>query len=104
MIDQQIRTQLTIKIMLRVASGEQVSVCLGQGYGSSISPKSIGVSQRGGLWIVGLPDSAEPVRGRAHWVSDADVAARVAQTRHLTPTYAAVFGSGNDNDEIEEVF
>ena len=103
-IDQQIRTQLTIKIMLRVASGEQVAVCLGQGYASSISPKSIGVSQRGGLWIVGLPDNAEPVRARAHWVSDADVAARVAATRHLTPTHAAVFGAGDGPDEIEEIF
>ena len=102
-IDQQIRTQLTIKIMLRVASGEQVNVCLGQGYGSSISPKSIGVSQRGGLWIVGLPDAAEPVRGRAHWVSDADVATRVAATRHLTPSYEAVFG-GPATEPIEEVF
>lgn len=102
-IDQQIRTQLTIKIMLRVASGEQVNVCLGQGYGSSISPKSIGVSQRGGLWIVGLPDNAEPVRGRAHWVSDADVAARVAATRHLAPSYAAVFG-GATTEPVEEAY
>jgi S-DNA-T family DNA segregation ATPase FtsK/SpoIIIE len=103
-IDQQIRTQLTIKIMLRVASGEQVAVCLGQGYAKSISPKSIGVSQRGGLWIVGLPDAAEPVRARAHWVSDADVAARVAETRHLTPSHASVFGANHEPDEIEEAF
>ena len=37
-IDQQIRTQLTIRIMLRVASGEQVNVILGQGYGIHRSP------------------------------------------------------------------
>ena len=84
-IDQQIRTQLTIRIMLRVASGEQVNVCLGQGYGRTVSPTSIGPTERGGLWIVGLPNAPEPVRGRAHWVSDHDVAARVAATRHLTP-------------------
>lgn len=101
-LDQQIRTQLTIKIMLRVASGEQVNVCLGQGYGSSISPKSIGVSQRGGLWIVGLPGDPEPVRGRAHWVSDADVAARVAATAHLTPSFEVVFG--NQVESAEEAY
>ena len=103
-IDQQIRTQLTIKIMLRVASGEQVNVCRGQGYGSSISPKSIGVSQRGGLWIVGLPDNAEPVRGRAHWVTDNDVTARTAATRHLTPTHHTVFGTSSGSGEIEEAY
>lgn len=102
-IDQQIRTQLTIKIMLRVASGEQVAVCLGEGYGRSISPKSIGVSQRGGLWIVGLPDNAEPVRARSHWVSDADVGARVAQTAHLTPSHQTVFGPPSE-DLIEEPY
>ncbi len=91
-IDQQIRTQLTIKIMLRVASGEQVAVCLGQGYASAVSPTSIGPAERGGLWIVGLPDSGKPIRGRAHWVSDSAVASRVAATRHLTPSYASVFG------------
>jgi hypothetical protein len=89
--------------MLRVASGEQVRVCLGQGYGHNISPKSIGPNERGGLWIVGLPDAAEPVRGRAHWVSDADVAARVAATRHLTPTQAQVFGT-DEPDAIEETY
>lgn len=91
-LDQQIRTQMTIRIMLRVASGEQVAVCLGQGYGSTISPTSIGPSERGGLWIVGLPDTVVPTRGRAHWVTDTAVAARVAATRHLTPTHADVFG------------
>ena len=91
-IDQQIRTQLTIKIMLRVASGEQVAVCLGQGYANAISPKSIGPAEKGGLWIVGLPDSAKPIRARAHLVTDSDVAARVAATSHLTPSVESVFG------------
>ena len=91
-IDQQIRTQLTIKIMLRVASGEQVAVCLGQGYANAISPKSIGPAEKGGLWIVGLPDSAKPIRARAHLVTDSDVAARVAATAHLAPSVESVFG------------
>lgn len=96
-IDQQIRTQLTIKIMLRVASGEQVAVCLGQGYANAISPKSIGPSERGGLWIVGLPDSGKPIRGRSHWVSDAGVTTRAATTAHLTPTFESVFGKDHSD-------
>jgi S-DNA-T family DNA segregation ATPase FtsK/SpoIIIE len=99
-IDQQIRTQLTIRIMLRVASGEQVNVILGQGYASTVSPTSIAPGERGGLWIVGTPDAPRPVRARAHWVSDADVAARVAATRHLTPDHATVFGA-LDSDPTE---
>jgi S-DNA-T family DNA segregation ATPase FtsK/SpoIIIE len=91
-LDQQIRTQLTVKVMLRVASGEQVNVCLGQGYGSTVSPTSIGPAERGGLWIVGTPDAPRPLRARAHWVTDHDVTARVAATRHLTPNYSTVFG------------
>ena len=93
---------MSIRIMLRVASGEQVNVCLGQGYGSSISPKSIGVAQRGGLWVVGLPDDPEPVRGRAHWVSDADVAARVEATAHLASSIETVFGQHANS--IEEAY
>ena len=100
-IDQQIRTQLTIRVMLRVVSGEQVNVCLGQGYATTISPKSIGPSERGGLWIAGLPDSALPIRGRAHWVSDTAVAHRVDTTRHLTPPPDLVFPTRpNHNEEV----
>lgn len=101
-IDQQIRTQLTIRIILRVASGEQVDVCLGQGYGSNIAPKSIGPAERGGFWIAGLPDSIEPIRGRSHWIADSAVTARAAATRHLTPAYHDVFGS--DGLELEEAY
>ncbi|MEM9655618.1 MAG: hypothetical protein AAGA65_26265 [Actinomycetota bacterium] len=54
---------------------------------------AIGPGERGGLWIVGTPDAPRPARGRAHWVSDDDVAVRVAATRHLTPSPVAVFGS-----------
>ena len=100
-IDQQIRTQLTIRMMLRVASGEQVNVILGQGYASTVSPTSIGPGERGGLWIVGTPDAPRPVRARGHWVTDTDVAARVAATRHLTPDRASVFADvGSDPTEI----
>lgn len=90
-IDQQIRTQLTIRIMLRVASGEQIDVCLGRGYGKRIGVRSIPVDQRGGLWLAGHPDNPEPIRGRAHFVDDQAIAARVDQTRHLAYPPEALF-------------
>ena len=103
-IDQQIRTQMAIRIMLRVASGEQVNVILGHGYGSQISPNSIGPSERGGLWIMGLDDAPKPVRARAHLVTDNDVCGRVTATRHLTPHYTAVFGPRPATDLQEETY
>ena len=91
-IDQQIRTQMAIRIMLRVASGEQINVILGHGYGTQIDPKSIGPAERGGLWVMGIDNASTPTRARAHLVTDDHVTARVATTRHLTPTYTDVFG------------
>ena len=102
-LDQQIRTQLTIRVMLRVASGEQVNVVLGQGHANKISANSIGPAERGGLWIVGTPDAPKPVRGRAHWVSDEDVANRVATTAHLTLPPDVVFTT-TDREPVEEVY
>jgi DNA segregation ATPase FtsK/SpoIIIE-like protein len=91
-VDQQIRTQLTLRIMLRVASAEQVAVVLGQGHTTTVTPTSISPTERGGLWIAGLPGTATPIRARAHWVSNTDVTKRVTRTRHLTPTTDQVFG------------
>lgn len=91
-VDQQIRTQLTIRIMLRVASGEQIDVCLGRGYGRRIGVRSIPASQPGGLWMVGHPDHPEPLRGRAHYLNDDYIAAHTAATAHLAWPHEAVFG------------
>ncbi len=91
-IDQQIRTQLTIRIMLRVASGEQIDVCLGRGYGKRIGVRSIPANQPGGLWIAGLPSDPEPVRGRAHYLSDDYISAQADRTAHLAWPYDTVFG------------
>ena len=93
---------MAIRIMLRVASGEQVNVMpRSRATPRPISPTSIGPGERGGLWIVGTPDAPRPVRARAHLVTDTDVAARVATTRHLTPTHAAVFDAlGCDPAEL----
>lgn len=91
-VDQQIRTQLTIRIMLRVASGEQVDVCLGRGYGQHIGVRSIPVDQRGGLWIAGLQDHPEPIRARAHYVDDHAIASRNNETKHLRYSPETLFG------------
>ena len=91
-VDQQIRTQLTIRIMLRVASGEQIDVCLGRGYGKRIGVRSIPTRERGGLWLVGHPDDPEPVRGRAHYLGDNYIARHAAATAHLAWSEDAVFG------------
>ncbi len=71
-------------------------VAIAYGAAETGAPTSIGPNERGGLWIVGLPDTAKPIRGRAHWVSDADVTARVAATAHLTPSFDDVFGKDLD--------
>ncbi len=98
-VDQQIRTQLTMRIMLRVTSGEQVDVCLGRGYGKRIGVRSIPANQPGGLWIVGLPDDPEPVRGRAHYLTDDHIAAQAAATAHLQWPYEVVFGAARELPE-----
>ena len=101
-VDQQIRTQLTIRIMLRVTSGEQIDVCLGRGYGKRIGVRSIPANQPGGLWLVGHPDDPEPVRGRAHYLSDDYIAACAARTAHLAWPDDEVFGPAlNDPDPVE---
>jgi hypothetical protein len=68
-----------------------------------VSPDSIGPAERGGLWIVGTPDAPKPVRGRAHWVSDEDVAQRVATTAHLALPSDVVFTT-TDREPVEEVY
>ena len=92
-IDQQVRTQLDIRLMHRVASDEQVNVCLGQGRSATISAKSIPSTQPGGLWLVGTPDTPEPIRGRSNRVTVDDIRQRAAATAHLAWPYDTVFGS-----------
>ncbi len=98
-IDQQIRTQLTIRIMLRVASGEQVEVCLGRGYASRIAVRSIPADQPGCFWVVGLPSDPEPVRARAHFLTDDVIAEHAARTAHLVWPHDVVFGPATELPE-----
>ena len=103
-IDQQIRTQLTIRIMLRVASGEQVNVCLGQGYGSSISPKSIGrVTNVVGSGSSALPTPPNPSEAEPTGSPTPTSPPGSPPPRHLTPSHAAVFGA-TGTEPIEEVY
>ena len=67
-IDQQIRTQLTVKAMLRVSRDEQIRVILGGSETPAVTVGSIPKNERGGLWVTDLPGEAQPVRARASLV------------------------------------
>ena len=82
-VDPQLRANMGIRVMLRVPSNEMIPVCLGQGEHEGITASSISPSEKGGLWIAGLPGAARPIRGRGHLVTDDDVHARAAETAHL---------------------
>ncbi len=82
-IDQQIRTQLTVKFMLRVSRPEQIRVILGGGETAAVSVGSIPKTEPGGFWMVDLPGDPSPVRGRAAWITDQLISQRVAATQHL---------------------
>lgn len=82
-IDQQIRTQLTVKFMLRVSRPEQIRVILGGAETAAVTVGSIPKTEPGGLWMVDLPGEPSPVRARAAWIDDELLANRVAATQHL---------------------
>ena len=95
-LDQQIRTQLGIRVMLRVVSREQVAVCLGHGFGDRIDPTSIGADEPGGMWIHGLAGDARPVRARSLWVSDTAAERRAQETAHLRISEHELFDFDDD--------
>lgn len=82
-IDQQVRTQLGVVSMLRVSRDEQIRVILGGSETPAVTVNSIPKSERGGLWMVGLPGEPQPIRARAAFVTDTHIAERVEATRHL---------------------
>lgn len=90
-IDPQIRSQLGLRLMLRVVSREQVRVILGEGNQQRISPDSIPESEPGGFWCVGLPGAARPIRARSLLLTDATLRRRFCDTTHLRPTQLDVF-------------
>lgn len=81
-IDPQFRSNMGIRVMLRVPSDEMIPVCLGQGQHQDVTSDSISVDERGGLWVTGL-DSARPIRARGLYVTIDDVTERAATTAHL---------------------
>ena len=90
-IDNQIRTQFETRVMLRVASREQIPVILGQSF-PQITVDSIPVSQRGGFWCVGHPDYPKPVRGRSLNVTGDKLADRFTAAACNRVDAAVLFG------------
>ncbi len=90
-IDNQIRTQFETRVMLRVASREQIAVILGQSF-PQITVDSIPVSQRGGFWCVGHPDYPKPVRGRSLNITGHRLAERFTTTTGNRVAPEALFG------------
>ena len=81
-LDTQVRANLGLRVMFRVASDEQVDVCLGQGArAQGITARSISPTEPGGCWIEGL--EGRPVRARGFYVTAAEARARAAETAHL---------------------
>ena len=80
-LDPQFRSNMTVRVMLRVASNEMVRVILGAGSTDDITSDSIPVDERGGCWVGGV--EARPVRGRAFFASTAHGKARAIETAHL---------------------
>ncbi|MEM9561079.1 MAG: FtsK/SpoIIIE domain-containing protein [Actinomycetota bacterium] len=89
-IDPQFRSNMGIRVMLRVPSDEMIPVCLGQGQHQDVTSDSISVEERGGLWVTGLY-SARPIRARGLYVTIDDVTDRANATAHLRWTAERVF-------------
>ncbi len=97
-IDQQIRTQLTVKFMLRVSRSEQIRVVLGGSETPAVTVGSIPKTEKGGFWMADLPGETGPVRGRAAYIDDDTLVARVEATKHLRVVPEVLFpwtASGN---------
>jgi S-DNA-T family DNA segregation ATPase FtsK/SpoIIIE len=77
-LDTQVRAQLAIRFMCRVASKEQVRVCLGTGAEDVVDPRDLSPHQPGSFIVAGLEPHS--FTARASWISDDLVAARVAET------------------------
>ena len=88
-VDTQVRSQFEIRFMCRVASKEQVKVCLGAGFEETVEVGDISPRQRGTFVCAGL--TPKTFVARASWVDDATVAARVAATEHRRVATDALF-------------
>ena len=88
-LDPQFRSNMSIRVMLRVASDEMVKVILGAGRTDDITADSISYEERGGCWVGGL--EGRPVRARGFWVSTEDGRHRAEETAHLSWSMEEVF-------------
>ena len=88
-LDPQFRSNMSIRVMLRVASDEMVKVILGAGRTDDITAGSISYDERGGCWVGGI--EGRPIRARGFWVSPEQGRTRALQTAHLRWTHDNVF-------------
>ena len=87
-LDPQFRANMSIRVMLRVASDEMVKVILGAGRTDDITANSISYNERGGCWVGGI--EGRPIRARGYWVSAEE--GRIQSTRNRPPPLAARAG------------
>ena len=80
-LDPQFRSNMSIRVMLRVASDEMVKVILGAGRTDDITADSISYDERGGCWIGGI--EGRPIRARGYWVTPEEGRFRAIETSHL---------------------
>ncbi len=102
-LDPQFRSNMTCRVMLRVASDEMVKVILGAGQTGDVTPDSISVEERGSCWVGGI--ESRPFRGRSYWVDTTDAKHRAADLAHLRWSPDAVFVGQPDrtpDDDQEE--
>jgi hypothetical protein len=96
-LDPQFRSNMTVRVMLRVASNEVVKVILGAGSSDDITSDSIPVDERGGCWVGGI--EGRPVRGRGFWVTPGQGKARAEATAGLCWPVEVVFVGQVDDGE-----
>lgn len=75
-----LRSQLTLRVAGRLTGKEQISVALGAGFAEGVAPDSIGATDPGTCFVVGVAGFPNPVKCRAFHVTDERLAARVAAT------------------------
>ena len=80
-LDPQFRSNMSIRVMQRVASDEMVKVILGAGRTDDITADSISYDERGGCWVGGI--EGRPIRARGYWVSPEEGRTRAIETAHL---------------------
>ena len=88
-LDPQFRSNMSIRVMQRVASDEMVKVILGAGRTDDITADSISYDERGGCWVGGI--EGRPIRARGYWVTPEEGRIRAIETANLRWPHESVF-------------